>query len=98
MTKYVAIRRKASVAGGWRRLVHEGSRAMVARYAIGLVLGVLLATASGEVPFAMAAGARLGAHATSGVHPGFRPGTGRSSISVSASQYVKTRGQPEWFS
>jgi LTXXQ motif family protein len=49
---------------------------MVARYAFGLVLGVLLATASGEVPFAMAAGARLGAHATSGVHPGLRPGPG----------------------
>jgi hypothetical protein len=49
---------------------------MVARYAIGLFVGVLLATASGEGRFAMAAGARLGAHATGGVHPGLRPEPG----------------------
>jgi hypothetical protein len=49
---------------------------MVARYAIGLFVGVLLATASGEVRFAMAAGARLGAHATGGVHPRLRPEPG----------------------
>jgi LTXXQ motif family protein len=49
---------------------------MVARYAIGLFMGVLLATSSREVPFALAAGARPGAYAASGVHPGLRPTPG----------------------
>jgi hypothetical protein len=49
---------------------------MVDRYAIGLFMGVLLAAAAAEVPFAMGAGARPGARATGGVHPGLRPEPG----------------------